>query len=78
MEKRKKATIRIPRKNAGYTELSKFFDRHDGVDLQDQGIMETDPDRNDLDRMLLEHLNRSNPTQSSIRRSHAARRLKIN
>jgi hypothetical protein len=44
----------VPRKNASYAELSDFFDRHDGVELLDQGIMEVDPDREDLERMLLE------------------------
>ena len=52
------AKIRLPRKSAGYAELSKFFERHDGVDLQDRGIMEPDPDRDDLERMLLEHRSR--------------------
>ena len=47
--------IRLPRKSASYAELSDFFDRHDGVDLMDHGIMEIDPDRDDLERMLLEY-----------------------
>ena len=46
--------IRVPRKGAGYPELSDFFDRHDGADLLDRGIMEIDPDREDLERMCRE------------------------
>jgi hypothetical protein len=53
--KKSAARVRLPGKNAGYAEQSNFFDRHDGVDLQDQGIMELDPDREDLERMLLEY-----------------------
>jgi len=48
--KNKSRRIRLPRKRASYQELSDFFDRHDGVDLLDQGIMEIDPDREDLER----------------------------
>jgi hypothetical protein len=48
---KKTASIRLPRTSASYTELADFFDRHDGLDLLDQGITEIDPDRADLDRM---------------------------
>jgi len=37
------APIRLPRKDAGYAELSDFFDRHEGFDLLDRGIVEIDP-----------------------------------
>jgi hypothetical protein len=67
--------IRLPRKNASYSELSAFFDRHDGVDLADQGIMETDPDREDLERMLREYWSQPNTKQLNIRIPPAARRL---
>jgi hypothetical protein len=69
------AKIRLPRMNAGYAELSSFFDRHDGLDLQDQGIMEPDPDRVDLDRMLLEYWNQPNTKQLNIRIPPAAQRM---
>jgi hypothetical protein len=46
--------IRVPRKSASYKELSDFFDRHDGVDLLEQGIIEIDPNHEDLALMLLE------------------------
>ena len=52
--KKEAATVRLPRKGASYTELSNFFDRHDGIDLLDRGIMEIDPDHEDLERMLLD------------------------
>ncbi len=58
--KSKPRRIRLPRKNASYKELSDFFDRNDGVDLLDQGIMEIDPDREDLERMLLEYRSQPN------------------
>jgi hypothetical protein len=55
--KNEAARVRLPRKGASHAELSDFFDRHDGVDLLDQGIMEVDPDHEDLQRMLLEYWN---------------------
>jgi hypothetical protein len=67
--------VRLPRKNAGYKELSDFFDRYDGIDLQEQGIMEPDPDREDLDRMLLEYWNQPNTKQLNIRIPPTAKRM---
>jgi hypothetical protein len=61
------ARIRLPRKGATHTELSDFFDRHDGVDLLDRGIMEVDPDHEDLERMLLEYWSQPNTKQLNIR-----------
>ncbi len=55
MRKARKARIRLPRKSATYAQLADFFDQHDGAELLKQGIMEPDPDREDLDRMLLEY-----------------------
>lgn len=71
----KKRTIRLPRKKAGYEELSRFFDRHDGLDLQEQGIVEIDPYREDLERMLLEYWNQPNTKQLNIRIPPAAKRM---
>ena len=65
----------MPRKDASYAALADFFDRHDGVDLQDQGIMEIDPDRADLDRMLLEYWNQPNTKQLNIRIPPTAKRM---
>ena len=59
--------IRLPRKGASHVELSDFFDRHDGVDLLDRGIMAVDPDHEDLDRMLLEYWSQPNTKQLNIR-----------
>ncbi len=73
--KNKSRRIRLPRKRASYQELSDFFDRHDGVDLLDQGIMEIDPDREDLERMLLEYWNQPNTKQLNIRIPPAAKRM---
>ena len=73
--KNKSRVMRLPRKSAGYAELSDFFDHHDGVDLLDQGIMEIDPDREDLERMLLEYWNQPNTKQLNIRIPPSAKRM---
>jgi hypothetical protein len=73
--KNKSRRIRLPRKNASYKELSDFFDRHDGVDLLDRGIMEIDPDRQDLERMLLEYWSQPNTKQLNIRIPPSAKRM---
>jgi hypothetical protein len=65
----------MPRKNANYAELSSFFDRHDGVELIERGIMEVDPDREDLERMLLEYWSQPNTKQLNIRIPASARRM---
>ena len=72
---KEKAKIKLPRKDAGYAELSNFFDRNEGFDLVDQGIMEVDPDRADLDRMLLEYWNQPNTKQLNIRIPKAAKSM---
>ncbi|MGA2593167.1 MAG: hypothetical protein ABSH32_24900 [Bryobacteraceae bacterium] len=73
--KKKPAGIRLPRESASYTELDDFFDRHDGIDLLDQGITEIDPDRADLDRMLREYWNQPNTKQLNIRIPPGAKRM---
>jgi hypothetical protein len=55
--------------------VSNFFDRHDGVDLLDRGIMEIDPDREDLERMLLEYWSQPNTKQLNIRIPATAKRM---
>ena len=67
--------IRLPRRNASYAELDAFFSRHDGAELVKQRIMETDPDRKDLDRMLLEYRNEPNTKQLNIRIPATAKRM---
>jgi hypothetical protein len=75
LTKNKSRRIRLPRKSASYAELSRFFDRHDGVDLLERGIMEVDPDREDLERMLLEYWSQPNTKQLNIRIPASARRM---
>jgi len=77
MNRRAKGTlgIRLPKANASYQELSDFFDRHDGVELLDRGIMEADPDHEDLERMLLEYWKQPNTKQLNIRVPLAAKRM---
>ena len=72
---KKPRRIRRPRKIAGYEELDEFFDRHDGADLIDQGILEVDPDREDLERMLRDYWNQPNTRQVNIRIPAAAKRM---
>jgi len=67
MKRARTARIRLPRKKAGYAELADFFVRHDGAELVKRGIMEPDPDREDLDRMLLEYWKQPNTRQLNIR-----------
>jgi hypothetical protein len=71
----KSRKIRLPRKSASHAELSDFFDRHDAVDLVDQGLVEIDPDREDLDRMLTEYWSQPNTKQLNIRIPPAAKRM---
>ena len=72
MKRVRTSRIRVPRKDAGYPQLADFFDRHDGTELLKQGIMEPDPDREDLDRMLLDYWKQ--PQYSTIEHSPARRR----
>jgi hypothetical protein len=67
------ARIRLPRKAASHAELSDFFDRYDGVDLFERGIMAVDPDREDLEGMLLEYWSQPNTKQLNIRIPAAAK-----
>ncbi|MGO4885672.1 MAG: hypothetical protein ACLP59_33350 [Bryobacteraceae bacterium] len=69
------AGMRLPRRDANYAELDDFFDRHDGIELLDRGITKVDPDRVDLDRMLLEYWNQPNTKQLNIRIPPAAKRM---
>jgi len=73
--KRRAAKTRLPGKDASYDELSAFFDRHEGFDVVDEGIMEVDTDREDLDRMLSEYWNQPNTKQLNIRIPPAAKRM---
>jgi hypothetical protein len=73
--KRKPGRIRLPRQTASYKELADFFDRHDGTDLLDQGIMEVDRDSADPDRMLREYWSQPNTKQLNIRIPPAAKRM---
>ena len=75
MKRQKTARIRLPKKGASYDELADFFDRHDGTELLKQGIMEPNPDRKNLDRMLREYWKRPNTRQLNIRLPAGAKRL---
>jgi len=67
--------VRLPRRDASYAELADFFDRHDGIELLERGIMEIDPVREDLDRMLREYWNQPNTRQLNIRIPPAAKSM---
>jgi len=72
---RRRGRSRLPGKQASYAELERFFDRHDGVDLLERGIMEIDPDRKDLEQMLLEYWAQPNTKQLNIRIPATAKRM---
>ncbi len=55
--------------------MAEFFDRHDGLDLLEQGVMEIDPDREDLDRMLREYWSQPHTKQLNIRIPRAAKSM---
>lgn len=69
------ARVRLPRRGASYDDLDKFFTRHDGTELIEQGVMEIDPDRSDLERMLLEYWKQPNTKQLNIRIPAGAKRM---
>jgi hypothetical protein len=76
MKRKPEATkIRLPRKDATYEELADFFDRHESVDLLKAGITEVDPDRSDLDQMLLRYWKEPNTKQLNIRIPATAKRM---
>src|SRR6266508_3153842 len=73
--KTKSRRARCREKNASYAELLDLFDRHDGVQLLDRGITEIDPDREDLEGMLLEYWSQPNTKQLNIRIPPSAKRM---
>ncbi len=75
MKKGRTSRIRLPRKEASYAQLADFFDRHEGTELLREGIMEPDPDREDLDRMLLDYWKQPNTRQLNIRLPAGAKRM---
>jgi len=78
--KRQKASpkakrIRLPRPDASLEELNKFFDRHDGVELAERGIMEVNPEHEELERMRREYWREPNTRQLNVRIPATARRM---
>ena len=65
----------MPGPAASYRELDRFFTRHEGPDLVEQGIMELDPDQRDLERLLDEYWRQPNSKQLNIRVPAAAKRM---
>ena len=72
---RKKPRIKVPGPKASYDELADFFERHDTVELLEQGIMEVDPDTSDLETMLLEYQKQPNSQQLNIRIPKGAKKM---
>jgi len=71
----KSRSVRLPGPRASYSELDRFFERHEGPELVEQDVMELDPDRADLDRMLREYWKQPNTRQLNIRIPATAKRL---
>ena len=72
---KKRKRIKIPGARAGYGELSNFFERHDGVELIERGVMKVDPDTSDLEAMLLDYWKQPNSQQLNIRIPRGAKRM---
>jgi hypothetical protein len=72
---KKKPRIKIPGPKASYDELADFFEKHDTIELLEQGIMEEDPDHSDLDTMLLEYQKQPNSQQLNIRIPVGAKKM---
>lgn len=68
-------SVRLPKKDASYEELARFFDRHDGADLLRRGVTAIDRDHADLERMLAEYWGQPNTQQLNIRIPRTAKRL---
>lgn len=76
MKSRKgKTRVRVPRPEAGYGKLADFFDRHDTIELIEKGITESDPNREELERLLLLYWQEPNTKQLNIRIPAAAKRM---
>ncbi|MBI4910690.1 MAG: hypothetical protein HY820_44160 [Acidobacteria bacterium] len=71
----KKTAIRLPRKDASYEQLANFFDRYDSVDLEAAGIMEPNPDHQELERLLKEYWTQPNSMQLNIRVPASAKKM---
>ena len=67
--------LRLPSPNASHQELDRFFHRHDGVELIEQGVMEIDPDHSDLEHMLAKYWKEANTRQLNIRVPATAKRM---
>ena len=68
-------TIRVPKKDVTYEELADFFHRQNGADLLRRGITSVDPERSDLDEMLLRYWKKPNTKQLNIRIPATAKRM---
>ena len=67
--------VRLPKKDASYNELDRFFSRHDGAELLRRGVTAIDRDHADLERMLAEYWGQPNTQQLNIRIPRTAKRL---
>jgi hypothetical protein len=72
---KKKTRIKLPGPKASYDELADFFEKHDTIELLEQGIMEVDPDRSDIEAMLLEYQKQPNSQQLNIRIPKGAKKM---
>ncbi len=55
--------------------IARFLDSHDPEELERQGIMVRDDDRNDLEAMLKKYLSEPNNAQLNIRLPRSAKRM---
>jgi 16S rRNA U516 pseudouridylate synthase RsuA-like enzyme len=71
----KRTRVKLPGSSAGYDELADFFEKHDTVELLEQGIMVEDTDHFDLQAMRLEYQKQPNSQQLNIRIPKGAKRM---
>jgi hypothetical protein len=71
----RRGSLRLPKKDASYDQLGRFYDRHDGAELLRRGVTTIDRDHSDLERMLAEYWGQPNTQQLNIRIPRTAKRL---
>jgi hypothetical protein len=71
----RRGSLGLPKKDASYDELARFFDRHDGAERLRRGVTAIDRDHSDLERMLAEYWGQPNTQQLNIRIPRTAKRL---
>ena len=75
MTSKRRTRIKPLRPEATDAEVARFLDSHDPEELERQGIMARDDDRDDLEVMLKKYLSEPNNDQLNIRLPRSAKRM---